>query len=216
MARSSTSDKEREPLTRDRVLRAAVQIADQEGIAALSMRKLARELGFEVMSLYNHVANKDDMLGAILDHVVADIELPCAEHDWKDSLRASSLSAHEVLTRHPWAADLWMKMLPGSARLRYLEAVLATLRGAGFSKSVTYHGYHAVTMHTVGFVLQEANFTQSDVDLDELIRSVKETLPVENYPNLIEHIGQHLDGSEHDDFVYVLDLILDGLEHVGR
>src|SRR5215211_3136962 len=125
----------REPLTRERVLQAAVRMADDDGIESLSMRKLARELGVEAMSLYNHVANKGDLVDGMVDLVLTEVELPSEEADWQAAIRQCAISFHEVLLRHPWAARLIMS--PGntagpaleSPRLRYMDWLLGRLRG---------------------------------------------------------------------------------------
>src|SRR5438034_7452211 len=119
----------RVPLSKERVLRAAVELADAHGVEAVSMRRLAQELGVEAMSLYNHVANKDEILDGLVETVAAEVEIPSDPDDWKVALRAIALSAREVLVRHKWASSLWMaRGTPGPARLAYGEALLRTLR----------------------------------------------------------------------------------------
>ncbi|NTV64567.1 MAG: TetR family transcriptional regulator, partial [Oscillochloris sp.] len=120
------------PLTREKVLRVAVNLADTSGIAALSMRALGRQLGVEAMSLYNHIANKDDLLDGMVDMVIAEIDLPTAEADWREAMRARAASAQAAFTRHPWAPALIdARVSGGLGRLRYFEAVIGTLRRAG-------------------------------------------------------------------------------------
>ena len=205
----------RTPLSRERVLGAAIALADERGIEALSMRKLAAELGFEVMSLYNHVANKDDLLDGIVDLIAGEIDEPSSGPDWKTAMRQSAVSAHQVLLRHPWVCDLWSSRMPGPERLSYMESLLRNLREAGFSKGLAHHGFHAVNTHIVGFTLQELNFTLDGEELKEAAAKFLHGLPAEEFPYLTEHVMQHIDGSDHDDeFIFVLDLILDGLEQV--
>src|SRR5947207_3192204 len=123
----------RPPLSRERILHAALELVDEGGIDSLSMRKLGQKLGFEAMSLYNHVANKDDVIDGILDLVLDDTELPSPETPWDDTIRSSAISVHEALRRHPWACTT--VMAPGHMRpkrLRYMDALLAQLREAGF------------------------------------------------------------------------------------
>ncbi|MDP8907678.1 MAG: TetR/AcrR family transcriptional regulator C-terminal domain-containing protein, partial [Chloroflexota bacterium] len=140
----------REPLSRDRVLQAAVALADRSGIDALSMRKLADELGVEAMSLYYHVANKDAILDGIMDVVTSEIELPSDSSDWKTALRQNALSTRDVLLRHPWASGLRVSRRgDGPARLRHEEWMLRTLREAGFSKDLTYHAFHTLESHVL-------------------------------------------------------------------
>ncbi|MDQ2673851.1 MAG: TetR/AcrR family transcriptional regulator C-terminal domain-containing protein [Chloroflexota bacterium] len=209
----------RAPLTRERVLRAAIGLADAGGIEALSMRRLAQELGVEAMSLYYHVANKSDMLDAIVDMVVGEIELPPPDVEWKVSIRTTATSAHEILVRHPWAANL---VLSGSglsmARLRYMESILGALRRAGFSPEMTDHAYHALDSHIMGFTLWLVGMNLgSDDDLKAMAGDFLSTLSVTEFPYLAEHIEQHLKPADADDvpeFEFGLDLILDGLERM--
>lgn len=203
----------RPPLSRDRVLRAALTVADVEGIAALSMRRVARELGFEVMSLYNHVGGKDEILDGILELVIAEIEPPSAAADWRVAMRHSVTSAHEVLLRHPWAAGIWWIRDVGPVRLAHMEALLRCLREAGLPVDVAYHGYHAVLMHILGFTAQQVHLSAGDEPAADQAAAFMKKLPVEQFPYFVEHVQQHLDGGfGGDDFGYVLDMILDGLE----
>jgi len=205
------------PLSRERVLKAAIELADARGIEALSMRKLALELGVEAMSLYHHVAKKDDILNGIADAVLGEIELPAKGADWKEAIRHSAISAHDVFLRHPWACSLVLTMSGiSSARLRYMDALLASLREGGFSPELTYHGYHALDSHIMGFTLWQGNFPATEALADLAADFIRE-LPADQYPDLAEHIGQHIDGSGHgegSDFEFVLDLVLDGLERL--
>ena len=150
--------KPRSPLTKDRVLKAALRLADKGGIESLSMRKLGQELGVEAMSLYNHVANKDEVLDGIVEAVVREVELPPEGTDWKEGLRRHAISAHETLMRHSWAASLWWRRAEGPDRMRGAEFMLRTLREAGFSEDLTYHGYHVLVGHILGFTLQAQSF----------------------------------------------------------
>ena len=132
----------RTPLSRDRVLRTAVARADQDGISALSMRKLGEALGVEAMSLYNHVASKSDLLDGMIDIVFSEIDLPSGDGDWRDAMRRRAISARQVLRRHPWAIGLMeSRTSPGPATLRHHDAVLGCLRRAGFSVELTAHAY---------------------------------------------------------------------------
>jgi len=138
------------PLTRDRVLQAALGLADEGGVEAVSMRKIADELGVKAMSLYNHVANKDDVLDGMVDATYGEIAAPTPEADWQAQVREIAISAHEVFLRHPWAAGLQMSVKPGPARLRYGDRLLGCFRDAGFSKQLTYHGYHIIESYIRG------------------------------------------------------------------
>jgi AcrR family transcriptional regulator len=191
----------------------AIRLADEGGIESVSMRKLGRALGVEAMSLYNHVANKDDMLDGIVDLVLSEFELPSAGDDWSAAIRRTAISAHEALLRHPWACTLIMSRFR-PARMRYIEWILARLREAGFSAETTYHAYHALDSHILGFTLWEVGHA---VDPEELENAATflQALPVDEFPYFLEHAQQHLTGSMHDDqgeFEFGLDLILEGLE----
>ena len=133
MAKTNGPDKAPQvPLSRERVLRAAIHLADEGGIEALSMRKLAQELGVKAMSLYNHVANKNDLLDGIVDVVIGEIEAPDLSTDWKTAMRRRATSTHEMLLRHPWATMVIMSRVNvGPANLRYVDATLGCLREAG-------------------------------------------------------------------------------------
>ncbi|MEO5985900.1 MAG: TetR/AcrR family transcriptional regulator C-terminal domain-containing protein [Candidatus Limnocylindria bacterium] len=209
----------RQPMSRERVLDAAIALADRGGIGALSMRKLAQELGIEAMTLYYHVANKDAILDGILDMVVREIELPSADSDWKEAIRRSAISAHEVLQRHSWAAGLTLASRRVSpARLRHMNAILGTLRGAGFSAEMTDHAYHALDSHVMGFTLWVVGMDLgADDDFDAMATDFLATLDRDELPHLAEHVEQHLRPRSPDDegdFAFGLDLILDGLERV--
>jgi AcrR family transcriptional regulator len=209
----------RAPLSRARVLRAAVRLADESGFESLTMRKLGRELGVQAMSLYNHVANKDDIRDGIVEIVMGEIEIPSGGADWKASIRRSSISAHEALVRHPWACSLMMATTTVSpARLRWMEAVLGTLREAGFSADMTHHAYHALDSHITGFTLWLVSFPfDTAEELEGLAEEFLRELPAAEYPYLAEHVEQHLaepSPDEPSEFEFGLDLILDGLERI--
>lgn len=193
-------------------------LADTHGIEALSMRRLAQELGVEAMSLYNHVANKDDIVGAIVDMVVAEFELPSSAIGWRSSIRRSAISAHDVLTRHPWAAGLMLSgPAPSRARLRYMDALLGCLREGGFSPELTHHAYHALDSHIMGFTLWLVGITAGMANMPGSVNTFLDELAVDLYPHLGEHIAQHLgerDPDEPSEFAFGLDLVLDGLERL--
>jgi AcrR family transcriptional regulator len=207
----------RVPLSRDRVLRAAIGLADESGIESLSMRRLGQELGVEAMSLYNHVANKDEILNGIVDIAESEIELPSPGADWKPALRKTGISAHDAFERHPWAASLTLSTSGARpARWRYMNAILGSLREAGFSAEMTDLAYHALESHIAGFTLWAA---QLDIDAEEL-PDLAATFLREigtQYPYLVEHVHQHLKERNPEDegaFAFGLDLILDGLEKI--
>jgi AcrR family transcriptional regulator len=202
------------PLSKERVLRAAIVLADAGGIEALSMRRLAKELGVEAMSLYNHVANKDEILAGISDVVAGEIDLPSDEPDWKAAMRRSAISARDVFVRHRWATSLWMvRQSGGPARLRHGDWMLRTLREAGFSKDLTYHAFHILESYILGFTVQQLNFPYKGEELAGLATAFLQQLPADEYPDFVEHVMQHLEPRHGDEggFELGLDLILDGL-----
>jgi AcrR family transcriptional regulator len=215
MARQTdTGTAPRTPLSKERVLRAAVVLADSGGIEALSMRRLAKELGVEAMSLYNHVANKDEILDGIIDAVVGEIDLPTDEADWKTAVRRSAISTRDVMRRHPWASALWIsRQSAGPARLRHGDWMLRTLREAGLSKDLLYHAFHVLESHILGFTLLNQSFPYEGEELAGIAATFLGQLPVDDYPDLVEHMKQHLEPHPGaGGFELGLDLILDGLE----
>ncbi len=208
--------KPRTPLSRERVLRTALTLADESGIESLTMRKLAQQLGVEAMSLYHYVAKKDDILDGIVDLVIQEIDLPAKSVDWKPAVRQIAISAYEALSRHPWAAGLMFSTGESPARLRYMEALLGTFREAGFSPELTHHAYHALDSHIIGFTLWVVSFSFEAEDLPELASNFLEQLTADEYPYVVEHVQQHLAEPSEDEgeFEFGLDLILDGLERL--
>jgi AcrR family transcriptional regulator len=206
----------RSPLSRDRVLRAAIGLADAGGIESLTMRRLAQELGVEAMTLYYYVARKDDILDGIVDIVVGEIEPPSGA-DWKAALRRSAISAYEVLLRHPWAASLILSGPTVSlARLRHMDSILGSLRAAGFSAEMTDHAYHALDSHIMGFTLWEVGTSVGLARLGSVATFLQE-FPLDEYPHLAEHVEQHLrerSPGDEGEFAFGLDLILEGLERL--
>jgi AcrR family transcriptional regulator len=206
------------PLSRERVLRAAIGLADEGGIEALSMRRLGQELRVEAMSLYNHVTNKDDLLDGIADLVLSEIELPSKGEDWRAALRRNAISAHDVLIRHRWACSLAMspaRNIP--VRVRQMDWMLGRLRGSGFSAELTYHAYHALDSHIMGFTLWELGHALDTKDIRDLAATFLRVFPADDYPYVAEHVEQHLTGFGGDGegaFTLVLDLILAGLERM--
>jgi AcrR family transcriptional regulator len=211
------SEAPRTPLTRQRVLEAAVALADDSGIESLTMRKLGQALGVEAMSLYYHVAGKDALLDGMVDLVFAEIELPTAAADWKSAMRRRAKSARAALRRHPWAIALMeSRRTPGSANLRHHDAVIGCLRQAGFPVALTAHAYSLLDAYIYGFALQEASlpFTTPE-ETAEVAQSIMAAFPADAYPHLAELAVQHVlqPGYDYgDEFEFGLDLILDGLE----
>ncbi len=200
-------------LSRERVLRAAVALADQSGIESLTMRRLGHELGVEAMSLYNHVANKDDILDGIVDLVLSDIDVPPTGTDWKTAMRQRSISAHEVLLAHPWAAMLIMSRFNiGPGMTRYLDATLGRLREGGFSITGALDAWNTLDSHLYGFTLQELNLPFEVEETQQVSADVVGQLPAEEYPHVVEVITEIMQSGREEDFEFGLELILDGLE----
>jgi AcrR family transcriptional regulator len=207
----------REPLSTERVLRAALALADAGGTDALTMRRLGQKLGVEAMSLYKHVANKDAILDGIVDLVVGEITLPAAGEDWKTAMRRRAISAHEVLVRHPWACSLLMSRVNvGPAMVRYVDATLGSLREAGFSIELADYAWNAMDSHIYGYTLQKLNHPFEPQQYPEAAETYLPQLPPGQYPHLTELavyvMEGHYDGVP--EFTFGLDLILDGLERI--
>ena len=205
------------PLSRERILRAAIDLADKDGIESLSMRKLAQEMGVKAMSLYNHVTNKDDMLDSIVDIVVSEIELPKIGGDWRDAMRQRAISAYKILLRHPWAAmALMSRMNVGSSMLKYIDMTLGCLYEAGFSFEMADHATNVIDSYIYGFTLQELNFPINESDYSEAAVQGLPIIPADKYPYLNKLTHQVIEGSYDGihDFGFGLELILNGLEPI--
>ena len=215
--RSNARTRHRTPLSKERVLNTALALADDDGIASMSMRKLGQALGVEAMSLYKHVANKDDILDGIVDLVAAEIEVPAVGGDWKRAMRRRAISAHTVLLRHPWATMLIVSRANvGPAMLRYVDATIGCLRAAGFGYATADHAWNAIDSHVYGFTLQTLNFPFEPGEYAQVAQSFLPMIPVAQYPWLNGLSQQVIDG-DYDgmhDFEFGLDLILNGLETV--
>ena len=210
----------RAPLSRDQVLRAAVALADEGGIGALSMRKLGQVLGVEAMSLYNHVAGKGDLLDGMIDVVFSEIGLPAGDGGWKPAMRRRAISAREVLSRHRWAIGLMeSRRSPGPATLRHHDAVLGRLRGAGFPIELTAHAYSLLDSYIYGFALQEASLPfGTPEETAQVTREIAGQMPAGQYPHLAELAAAHVlqPGYQYgSEFEIGLDLILDALEGIA-
>ena len=207
----------RVPLTRERVLQAAIQLADSGGLEQLTMRNLGQALGVEAMSLYNHVSGKEDVLDGLVDIVFGEIGLDCAEHDWKRAMRQRAISARDALARHRWAIGLMeSRKHPGPANLGHHDSVLRCLREAGFSIADAAHAYSALDSYVYGFALQQATLP---FDTGEQAGEVAETIlgqnPAARYPYLAEIAAEHVMKPGYSyaaEFEYGLDLLLRGLE----
>jgi AcrR family transcriptional regulator len=215
--RTETGTTQRKPLNRERVLQAAVRLADDRGLEELSMRKLAQELGVEAMSLYNHVENKDDILDGIVDFVAREIELPAAEADWKSAIRRNTISARDVYVRHKWASNLAIgRQAGGPARTQHSDWLLRTLREAGFADDVIYHAYHVLEAYVLGYTTLQLSFPYTGEEIKGMAAKYLEEFDAEAFPDVAEHIRQHMEPHEDETggFEFGLDLILDGLERL--
>ena len=207
----------RTPLSKERVLRAAISLADEAGIESLTMRKLGQALGVKAMSLYNHVANKEDILDGIVDAVVSEIDVPSAGADWKTAMRQRAISAHEVLLRHPWACSLFMSRINvGPAMFGYADSTLGRLREAGFSIEMADYAWTTIDNYIYGRTLQVLNFP---FDREEYAAATTylPQIPADEYHYLNELANEIAMESGHDgnvEFEFGLDLILDGLERI--
>jgi AcrR family transcriptional regulator len=214
--RSTPGLESRAPLTRERVLRAAVALADERGIDSLTMRELGLRLGVEAMSLYNHVANKDDILDGMVDLVVAEIALPADPADWKEAMRQRAISARAVFSLHPWASVLMdSRQSSGPARLHYFDWVVGTLRRAGFSMELAARAFSLVDSYIYGFGRQQFNLAAGgDATVEETTEAFLQAIPADEYPYLREMVVDYAMEAGYDDradFEFGLDLILEGL-----
>lgn len=213
---ASSHSRERQPLSRDRVLRGAVAVADAGGIAALTIRSLAQELGVKPMSVYHHVANKEEILDGIVDQVFGEIELPTLDGEWRTEIWRRAASARQVLRQHPWAIGLLeSRTNPGPATLRHHDANIGVLRAAGFSVQMTAHAYALIDSYVYGFALQEAGLPFDGPDsAAEVAQPMMEQFTAGAYPHLVELATEHVLKPGYDfgeEFSFGLDLILDGL-----
>ena len=216
-SRTARARAPRIPLSRERVLHAAVAFADENGLEALSMRKLGEAVGVEAMSLYTHVANKDDLLDGMIDMVFSEIDLPSGEDGWKTAMRQRGISIRRVLSRHRWAIGLMeSRTSPGPATLRHHDAVIGCLRDAGFSVELAAHAYSVLDSYIYGFALQERGLPfNTPAESSALAHAMLARFPADDYPHLAEFTLKHVLQAGYDygnEYGFGLDLILDGLE----
>jgi len=209
----------RPPLTRAKVLGAALRLADKGGLEGLSMRTLAQALDVEAMSLYNHVASKEDLLDGLVELVAGEIELPGIDGDWKATMRQRARSAHAVLMRHPWATMLFVSRFNiGPNMLRYVDATLGCLRAAGFSYAMADHAWNALDAYIYGFTLSKRNFPLDPSAYAAAAKQFLHLIPVAQYPHL-NGLSQEVIARRHDgvhQLEFGLELILAGLEKMRR
>jgi AcrR family transcriptional regulator len=207
----------RAPWTRARLLRAAIDLADSRGIESLSMRKLSQELGGGTMSLYNHIANKDDLLDGMIDALFSEVDLPAQEQSWKTAMRDRAISMRAAMLRHPWAVGLMeSRRTPGPATLRHHDAVIGCLLDAGFSLPLTAHAFAALDSYIYGFALQERSLAfGTPEETSELAKAFLLQFPTKEYPHLAQLTLEHVLQPGYDygnEYEFGLELILDGLE----
>jgi AcrR family transcriptional regulator len=214
-----TGTQRRTQLTRERVVAAAIELADRDGIEAVSMRKLAQELGVEAMSLYTHVRNKDDLLDGMVDAVISEIPIRADGVDWKTSLRQTVLAARRVVLRHPWAPrTIETRTTPVPAVPRYVNAVIGILREGGFSIALAHHALHILGSRVLGFTQDLFDDSSDDLEPEAAARFASEfgaTLPyAAEMAVAVTHEGA-LGGCDDDvEFGFALDFILDGLDRL--
>ncbi len=218
MTKGDRGGRPRGRLTRERVLLAAVAMADKDGVEALSMRRLGQKLGIEAMSLYNHVATKSDLIDGMVDLAFGEIDLPASGLDWTTAMRQRAMSARAVLRRHPWAIALMeSRSRPGPANLRHHDAVLGSLRSAGFSGLAATRAYNLVNSYVYGFALQEVSLP---VATPERLRAVGEAIFQQIRPDDYPHLAAVAADLMRAGFVYAdefeggLELILDSIGSV--
>jgi AcrR family transcriptional regulator len=203
-------------LTRERILGAAIAGADKGGLEALTMRTLAEMLGVAPMALYRHVANRNDLIDAMVDAIFLEVGVPSGGGDWKTSMRKRAVAVRDALTRHPWAIGLMeARRTPGPANLRHHDAVLGRLRAAGFDVPMAAHAYSLLDSYIYGFALTKINLPFEPATAGDVAEAMLEPFPVNEYPNLVEFLGEHVLKPGYDygeEFEYGLELILDGLE----
>ena len=209
------ADSERPPITRERVLDTAFALADEGGLEALSMRRIGKALGVEGMALYNHVANKDDILDGIVERVLTEIPPPSIDEDWKEEMRSRAVAARRVFLEHPWAIGLLETRHAESspARLGYYDAVLGCLRTAGFTPTLSMRAFSIIDSFLYGFILQELSLPFDDsASLEEVGEDLLRQM-ADAYPHLTEATVQAMaDGWDYSEqFGFGLDLILDAL-----
>ena len=205
----------RQRMTRERVLLGALQLADEVGVADLTIRRLADALDSRPMTIYHYVSSKEEILDGIVDLVLGEIELPNAELDWKPAMRARCVSAREVLARHPWAVQLIdSRRSPGPATLRHSNAVIASLR-SGLSLTMTAHAYAMLDAYVYGFVIQEASIPTSDEEMTDVVEGMMDEQFAQHFPDLHAFTVDHVLQAGYDfraEFDFGLDLILDRIE----
>ena len=207
---------QRPALSHDRIIEAAVRVADRSGLAHLSMRNIGQELGVEAMSIYHHLAGKEALLDGLANWAFAQIELPEPQQPWRQAMSERAASARRMLARHPWTLGLIeSRRAPGPALLRHHESVLACLRRNGFSVALAAHAFSAIDAYVYGFVLTELNLPfAAGESAEDFVTEIQALLPADRYPHLVEMVTEQVIGKDYaygDEFEFGLELLLDGL-----
>ena len=211
----------RSPLSRERVLHAAIALADEAGIESLTMRRLGEELGVGPMALYRHVANKDDLIDAMVDVVFSEIGVPSTrDGEWRTAMRDRAIAVREALIRHRWAIGIMeSRANPGPANLQHHDAVIGCLRAGGFDIAMAAHAYSVLDSYIYGFAATQKNLPFTAEDAGEMAESMLRPFAAGAYPHLTEMLTDHImqPGYDYgDEFELGLDLILDGLAERSR
>jgi AcrR family transcriptional regulator len=211
----------RQQLDPQRIVAGAVVLADEIGVDALTIRKLAAALDVKPMAIYHHIPNKDAIIDAMVDSVFGEIDLPQAGTDWQSAMRKRCASARAVLAIHPWAVPLMdSRRSPGTATLRQHDAVIGCLREGGLSIVMTAHAYALLDAFVYGFAIQQASLpATTGVEMTALAESITECLSADDYPHLMELTTEHVLQPHYDfvdEFEFGLELILQGLEGASQ
>lgn len=215
-----SEDTKKPTLNRERVLEAAIELADEIGIESLTIRRLAEKLDVGPMTIYHHVPSKDDIIDGMVEAVFSEIESPPTDVDWKAAMRRRCVSARTVLNRHPWAAPLMeSRTAPGPANLSHHDAVLGCLRGGGMSLQLAAHAYAVLDSFIYGFAFEEATLPAQGGEFAEITEQIAAHFPADQYPHLAELAFEHVLKPGYDfgdSFEFGLDLIIDGLDRAAR
>ena len=216
-----SEDTRRSTLNRERVLEAAIELADEIGIESLTIRKLAERLDVGTMTIYHHVPSKEEIVDGMVEAVFSEIEKPPTDVDWKTAIRRRCISARRVLKRHPWAAPLMeSRMAPGPANLSHHDAVLGCLRNGGLSLQMAAHAYAILDSFIYGYAFEEATLPAQDGEgFSEIAEQIAAHFPADQYPHLAELTFEHVLEPGYDfgdSFEFGLDLIIDGLDRAAQ
>ena len=215
---ADTTASSRTPLDAERIVTVGIELADGDGVSSLTMRRLADELGYKVMALYRHVANKDELLTLMVDAVAGTIVMPDPGAAPMDGIRQHAIATRDAFVRHPWAPSLWLHHMPGPRRIDHMEYLLAAFSRSGLPDDLAHHGFHAVNNHVLGYTLQaqEMDIPADEASMEEMARGFIASLDPTDHHHTIAHVEQHLAGDTGTSFELVLDLILDGLARLAE